>query len=124
MPRLLKRQITDLITYREGTYEIISAIKYETTGETTGKTKDAGETKNETALPTNYQYMINVLTGINFFHSLGGKELLSYTVAPRTLDTILLQVQSISPDRTREIRHIFTLKFASPDKLTNFINLK
>ena len=114
MPRLLKRQITHLITYREGTYDVVNAIKTEITG----------DNKTEQSVAIEYQYMVNVLTGINFFRSLGGKELLSYTVAPQTLDTIILQVQSISPDRTQEIRYIFTLKFASSDKLTKFINLK
>ena len=114
MPRLLKRQITHLITFCEGTYEIVDATKYEITG----------ADKTEKSMETNYQCMVNVLTGIDFFRSLGGKELLSYTVAPRTIDTLLLQVRSIRPDDKQEIRFIFTLKFVSPDKLGSFINLK
>ena len=114
MPRLLKRQITNLITYREGTYDVVNAIKIEITG----------DNRTEQSISIEYQYMINVLTGVDFFRSLGGKELLSYTIAPRTLDTIYLQVRSISPDRTQEKRYIFTLTFNSPDKLVSFINLK
>ena len=114
MPRLLKRQITHLITFREGTYELLDATKHEI----------KGDDKTEKSVSINYQGMINVLAGITFFRSLGGKELLNYTVAPRTMDTIHLQVRSIRPDRTLEIRYLFTLKFVSPDKLTEFINLE
>ena len=114
MPRLLKRQINHLITYREGTYEVTHAVKQHITADD----KTAEKTS------TDYQYMVNVLTGIDFFRSLGGKELLTYTIAPLTMDTIHLQVRSISPDRKQEIRRIFTLKFVSPDKLVSFINLK
>lgn len=114
MPCLLKRQITNLITYRDGTYEVVSAIKMDI----------KGDTRTEQSVSIDYQYMVNVLTGVDFFRSLGGKELLSYTIAPRTLDTIYLQVRSISPDRTQEIRYIFTLTFKSPDKLVRFINLE
>ena len=114
MPRLLKRQITHLITYREGTYEVINATKTEITG----------DNKTEQSISIDYQCMVNVLTGVDFFRSLGGRELLSYTIAPRTLDTIYLQVRSISPDREHEIRYIFTLIFKSPDKLASFVNLK
>lgn len=114
MPRLLKRQITNLITFREGTYTIVNALKMEITG----------DNKTEQPLPTEYQYMVNVLTGIEFFHSLGGRELLTYTVVPRTMDTIHLQVRLISPDEKQEIRYIFSLAFVSPDKLGEFINLR
>lgn len=114
MPRLLKRQINQLITYREGSYEILSATKQEIT---------ADGTKAET-LPTAYQHMINVLTAAPFFRSLGGKVLLSYTLAPRTMDTIHLQVRSINPDRTQESKYIFTVKFVSQDEMTKFINLR
>ena len=114
MPRLLKRQINHLITYREGTYEVTHALKQHITAD--GITDEK--------ISNNYQYMVNVLTALDFFRSLGGKELLSYTVAPLTMDTIHLQVHSISPDRKQEIRRLFTLKFVSHDKLVNFINLK
>ena len=114
MPRLLKRQINQLVTYREGFYEIVAAVKHEF--------KD-GNRSDET-LPTNYQHMINVLTAAPFFRRLGGKELLSFTVAPCTMDTIQLQVRSISPDGTRESRYIFTLKFTTAADLTKFINLR
>ena len=114
MPRLLKRQITHLITYREGTYEVTYAVKQHITA----------DAKTTEKFSTDYQYMVNVLTGIDFFRSLGGKELLTYTIAPLTMDTIHLQVRSISPDRSQEIRYIFTLKFQAPDKLASFVNLK
>ena len=114
MPRLLKRQINHLVTYREGTYEITHATKQHITA----------DAKTDEKASTNYQYMINVLTSINFFRSLGSKALLSYTVIEHTADTINLQVQSISPDREQEIQYVFTLKFASSDKLVRFINLK
>lgn len=114
MPRLLKRQINHLITYREGTYEITHATKQHITAD--GKTDEK--------ISTNYQYMVNVLTGADFMRSLGGKELHTYTVVAQTMDTINLQVRSISPDRKQEIRYIFTLTFQSHDKLVSFINLK
>lgn len=114
MPRLLKRQINQLVTYREGFYEITHAIKHEF--------KDG--TKTDEVLPTNYQHMVNVLTAAPFFRNLGGRELLSFTVAPRTMDTIHLQVRSISPDGEQESRYIFTLKFVTADDLTKFINLR
>ena len=114
MPRLLKRQINHLITFREGTYEVTNAVKQHITA----------DDKTDEKVSPDYQYMVNVLTGIDFFRSLGGKELLTYTLAPLTMDTIHLQVRSISPDRKQEIRYIFTLKFVSPDKLISFINLK
>ena len=114
MTRLLNRQINHLITFREGTYEVTHAVKQHITAD--GKTDEK--------VSPDYQYMVNVLTGIDFFRSLGGKELLTYTIAPLTMDTIPLQVRSISPDRKQEIRYIFTLKFVSPDKLVSFINLK
>ena len=114
MPRLLKKQITHLITFREGTYEVIDAVKQHITAD--GKTDEK--------VSPDYQYMVNVLTGIDFFRSLGGKELLTYTIAPLTMDTLHLQVRSIRPDEKQEIRFIFTLKFVSPDKLATFINLK
>ena len=114
MPRLLKRQINHLITYREGTYEVLHALKQHITA----------EDKTEEKISNNYQYMVNVLTDIDFFRSLGGKELLTYTIAPLSMDTLHLQVRSISPDRKQEIRRIFTLKFVSPAELARFINLK
>lgn len=114
MPRLFKRQINHLITFREGTYEVTNAVKQHITA----------DDKTDEKVSPDYQYMVNVLTGIDFFRSLGGKELLTYTLAPLTMDTIHLQVRSISPDRKQEIRYIFTLKFVSPDKLISFINLK
>ena len=114
MPRLLKRQIDHLITYREGTYDVVNAIKIDITG----------DTKTEQPVSVDYQYMVNVLTGAVFMRPLGGRELLSYTIAPRTMDTIYLQVRSISPDHKQEKRYIFTLTFKSPDKLVSFINIK
>ena len=114
MPRLLKRQVNQLVTYREGLYEVTHAIKYEF--------KEG--TKTDEVLPSNYQYLVNTLTSAPFFRSLGGKELLSFTVAPLSTATIHLLVRSISPDRKQEARCIFTLKFVSPDELGKFINLK
>lgn len=114
MPRLFKRQINQLVTYREGFYEVTHATKHEF---------NDGNRTDET-LPTNYQLMINVLMAVPSFRNLGGKVLLSFTVAPCTTDTIHLQVRSISPDRTQEARYIFTLQFATADELTKFINLK
>ena len=114
MPRLLKRQVNQLITYHEGSYEILSASKQEITGD---------NTKAEN-LPTTYQHMVNVLSAVGFFRSLGGKMLLSYTLAPRTMDTIHLQVRSINPERTQETKYIFTIKFVSQDEMTKFVNLR
>ena len=114
MPRLLKRQVNQLITYHEGNYEILSASKQDIT---------ADGTKAEN-LPTTYQHMVNVLAAVDFFRSLGGKTLLSYTLAPRTMDTIHLQVRSINPERTQETKYIFTIKFVSQDEMTKFVNLR
>ena len=114
MPRLLKRQINHLITYREGLYEVTHALKQHITA----------DDKTAEKISNNYQYMVNVLTALDFSRSLGGKELLTYTVAPLSTDTIHLQVRSISPGGEREIRRIFTLKFVSPAALDSFINLK
>ena len=115
MQHLLKQQITHLITFRKGAYEVINAAKHEI----------EGDDKTEQSVSINYQrYLLNVLDGIEFFHSLGCKESLTFKVAPHTMDTIHLQVRSISPDLTHEMRFIFTLKFASPEKLTEFINIK
>ena len=114
MPRLLKRQVNQLITYREGSYEILSASKQDIT---------ADGTKAEN-LPTTYQHMVNVLAAVGFFRSLGGKMLLSYTLSPRTMDTIHLQVRSINPERTQETKYIFTIKFVSQDEMTKFVNLR
>ena len=114
MPRLLKRQVNHLITHREGTYDVTHAIKYEF--------KEG--TKTDEVLPSNYQYLVNTLTSAPFFRSLGGKELLSFTVAPLSTATIHLLVRSVSPGGEQETRYIFTLKFATGDELTHFINLK
>ena len=114
MPRLLKRQVNQLITYREGSYEILSASKQDVTA-------DGTRAEN---LPTTYQHMVNVLSAVGFFRSLGGKMLLSYTLAPRTMDTIHLQVRSINPERTQETKYIFTIKFVSQSEMTKFINLR
>ena len=57
MPRILKRQVNQLITYREGSYEILSASKQDIT---------ADGTKAEN-LPPTYQHMVNVLSAVGFF---------------------------------------------------------
>ena len=114
MPRLLKRQVNQLITYREGSYEILSASKKDIT---------ADGTKAEN-LPPTYQHMVNVLSAVDFFRSLGGKMLLSYTLDPCTMNTIHLQVRSISPERTQETKCIFTIKFVFQDEMTKFVNLR
>ena len=114
MPRLLKRQVNQLVTYREGLYDVTHAIKYEF--------KEG--TKTDEVLPSNYQYLVNTLTSAPSFRRLGGRELLSFTVAPLSTSTVHLLVRSISPDGKYECRYIFTLKFATGDELTHFINLK
>ena len=114
MPRLLKRQINHLITYREGLYEVTHAVKQYIPA--------AGITDEK--ISNNYQYLVDILTALDFFRSLGGKELLSFTVAPLSTATIHLLVRSVSPGGEREIRRIFTLKFVSPAALDSFINLK
>ena len=114
MPRFTKKHFHRLNTYRDD-YVITAHSKEHRTSN--------GATTDHSADAMSQQVFINGLDAVAFFRSLGGTEQLSYTVHPRSLDTIDLRHVSISPDNKTSIVRIYTIKFAEPYKLTNFINL-
>lgn len=114
MPRVTRPKIHNLNTYRDG-YSIEKADKFYIDTKTGDRTPVDIDTRQQT--------LANILDGMTTFRLMGGTETLTFTVSPTALDTIVLKLVSISPDREQSYLYLWTIKFRSNYDFTKWINL-
>lgn len=114
MPRVTRPKVHNLNTYRDD-YTITQASKTHIDNKTGDRTPDDFDTRHQT--------LANVLDGMHSYRLMGGTETLTFTVSPTALDTIVLKLVSISPNREQTYIYLWTIKFRSNYDFTKWINL-